>query len=227
MTAARGMADIDQKAAAMTELARQALCQLGITVHQAGNSHPHEEDPADYQETPVLNFDVRLNVKTRWRGSDRAGQPLTRNAGHNFPDGSRRFAIIGPLALNENTPLTTGQFAQHELELVARTPEPGHGRDDLELLTWTEDFRRYFHQYGFSLPVPQRPGWERLIEYYDAANATTRRRAIERLVDYYNHPPVLADRIERLQRGMRSWMRRKSGTLITDLNAALPATATR
>ncbi|CAM3577829.1 DUF4157 domain-containing protein [Kibdelosporangium persicum] len=222
LAAARAITDVDQRGAAMTALAQQAVCTLGITVHQAGSSHPREEDPADYQATPVLNFDVRLNDKTRWRNSRRAGQGLRTNAGHNFTDGPTHYAIIGPESLKDTSPLITAQYAQHELELVARTPQEGQGPDDLELLTWTEDFRRYFHQYVATMPT-NRPGWHPLLQYYDAANAATRTQSIERMTDYYNNPPVAADQVGQFRRAYRSWMRLRAGAqMITDLEAALP-----
>jgi Domain of unknown function (DUF4157) len=210
-----------QRGPAMTRVAEQALCGIGIAVNMAGTAHPDTVHPDDYVETPVLNFDPRLNDKNRWSGAGGADRPMGSNAGYNFLVGTRRFAVIGPNALNPNTPLTTQQYAQHELSLVAMTQPGGRGEEDLELRQWTEDFRNYFHQY-LSLPIPQRPGWQPLIQYYENAAPGPRQQALNRLVDYYNNPPVGAE-AERVRRQMRSWTRRRSGALITDLDAALPA----
>jgi hypothetical protein len=212
----------NQRATAMTQLAQQALCDVGISVQAAGTSHASAVHPDDYAEIPVINFDAGLNDKTRWRTSGRDPAPVGQNAGYNFRAGDRRFAIIGPNALNPNTWLTTRQFAQHELSLVSAPHPAGRTSDDLELQTWTEDFRSYFHQY-LSLPIPQRPNWQRLVGYYDRAAPDVRQQSLRRLVDYFNNPPVSGDEADKVRRQIRSWLRRMSGTLISDLTAALPA----
>jgi len=220
--AARGLSG-DSRAAAMTRLAQQALCELGISVQAAGTSHTDAVHPDDYAAIPVLNFDAGLNSKTRWRTS-RTQDPAAvgDNAGYNFRAGDRRFAIIGPNALNPNTWLTTRQYAQHELALVVAAHPTGRTSADLELQTWTEDFRGFFHQY-LALPIPQRPNWQALIGYYERAAPDVREQSLRRLVDYYNNPPVSGEEADRVRRQLKSWMRRMHGTLITDLNAALPA----
>jgi hypothetical protein len=208
------------RGSAMTQLAQQAVCELGIGVRQAGTAHADAVHPDDYAETPVLNFDAGLNDKTRWRTSpDRDPRPMGSNPGYNFRAGARRFAIIGPNALNPNTWLTTRQYAQHELSLVAM-PQGGRTNDDLELEQWTQDFRSYFHQYAL-LPIPQRPTWTPLSTYYDRAAADRRRQTVTTLVGYFNNPP--GEDPERVRRAMRSWLSRRSTTLAGDLTAALPA----
>lgn len=206
----------DQQGAAMTSLAQQALSGLGLTVHQAGTGHPDQVHPNDYAETPAINFDPRLNQKTRF-GQSGGGRPIGDNVGYNFVVGNRRYAIIGPNSLNPNTQLTTQQYAQHELSLVAATqPGPGQDRNAQELRQWTEDFRGYFHQYA-ALPLPQRPVWGPLAGYYEQAGAGDRQAAIQRLVEYFNGQP------EAVQRAMRSWARHHPSTLTNDLTTALPA----
>jgi hypothetical protein len=212
----------DKRAAAMTKLAEQALCELGIAVRGAGTSHTDAVHPDDYAEIPVLNFDAGLNSKSRWRTSaSEDPRPVGDNVGYNFRAGARRFAIIGPRAISENSPLTTRQYAQHELSLVAHDRPAGQSKADEELLTWTEDFRGYFHQY---LQLPRnRPTWQPLISYYASANPDVKQQSLRRLVDYFNNPPVPADQARRVREAIRMWMSKTSGTLITDLNAALPA----
>jgi hypothetical protein len=205
----------DQQGAAMTSLAQQTLGGLGLTVHQAGTGHPDQVHPDDYAETPAINFDPRLNQKTRF-GQSGGGRPIGDNVGYNFVVGNRRYAIIGPNSLNPNTQLTTQQYAQHELSLVAAPqPGPGQDRNAQELRQWTEDFRGYFHQYA-ALPIPQRPVWGPLAGYYEQAGAGDRQAAIRRLVEYFNGQP------EAVQRAMRTWARRHPSTLTNDLTAALP-----
>ncbi len=220
--AAQGMSG-EQRAGAMTRLAQQAVCELGISVRAAGTSNAAAVDPADYAPIPVLNFDAALNDKSRWRTSrTRDPAPVGSNAGYNFRAGDRRFAIIGPHALNPSTWLTTRQFAQHELALVVAPQPEGRSNDDLELQAWTEDFRGYFHQY-LALPLPNRPAWQPLIGYYERAAPEVRQQSLRRLVDYYSNPPVTGEEADRVRRQIKSWLRRMSGTLVTDLAAALPA----
>ncbi|HET6708161.1 DUF4157 domain-containing protein [Amycolatopsis sp.] len=210
----------DQQGAAMTSLAQQAVGGLGITVRQAGTRHPDQVHPDDYAETPALNFDPRLNLKTRF-GRSGGGRPIGTNVGYNFVVGNqrtgiRRYAIIGPNSLNPDTPLTTRQYAQHELSLVAAS-QPGREQDDTvpELRQWTEDFRGYFHQYA-ALPLPQRPTWRPLAGYYERAEPADRQAAIQRLTQYFTaQPPAV-------QEAMRSWARRYPSALTNDLTAALP-----
>src|SRR5262249_10932973 len=149
--------------------------------------------------------------------------PVGDNPGYNFSLGpSRSYAIIGPNALNENTPLTTRQYAQHELYMTSHAAgrPAGERTADVELATWTEDFRNYFHQY-LALPLPQRPQWGPLIQYYEQASGPARQAAVDRLVDYYRNPPVSGAERERFQRSFARWLRQRSGTLIDDLNAVL------
>ncbi|HKE77239.1 MAG TPA: DUF4157 domain-containing protein [Acidimicrobiales bacterium] len=209
--------------AAMAALAQQALCELGITVQAAGTSHGDAVHPDDYAQIPVINFDAALNGKKRWpRTRDEVPRPVGDNVGYNFRAGDRRFAIIGPNSLNPNTWLTTRQYAQHELQLVARE---GGSNDDQELRQWTEDFRGYFHQYML-LPLPQRPTWTPLATYYQKAGADLRRATVARLVDYYDNPPAGVD-ADKLRRQIHNWARRVESTLATDLSRALPAPPAR
>ena len=214
---AKEMKDINQKGEAMARLVAQALCQLNLQVHTAGSSKPDAVDPADYQQVPTINFDVRLNDKTRWKSSER----LTTNAGYNFTHNQNSYVILGPNALNEVTLLTTQQFAQHELFMVSTAPlrPSGESKTDVELATWTHDFRNYFHRY---LPLSIRPRWERLIDYYQRRETTdqARQTAITALVDYYRNPPPGIDTKEFRQK-FAQWMRRESGRLIDDLDAVL------
>lgn len=216
VTTARGLTDMSAKAAAMTTLAQQALCELNLTVAQAGTSSTTTVEPADYQPNPTINFDVYLNGKSARAG----GRSLTDNAGYTFQRGSTRYSAIGPIALNPNTPLTTRQFAQHELgigEELAR----GESGPNSELRVWVADFRRYFHQY-LSLPIEQRPAWTQIAQYYDRATEG-KEAAIQNMADYYNNPPAGADRTT-LQTEFAYWMRRqrsRRSPFLTDLNAVL------
>lgn len=219
VTQAQALTDLDAKASAMSALVTEALCPLGLAVHTAGTAHTDTEHPDDYRPQPVVNFDVRLNSKTRWANSTRGGQALTRNVGHNFTVGARAYVVLGPLALDADTPLQARQYAQHELYMVTHSFAAGASRDDQELETWTEDFRGYFHQY-LELPLPSRPNWSTLAAYYDNAGATAQQRARERLVDYYRNPPAGVER-ERFQRAFASWMRRNPSALVSALDATL------
>lgn len=222
VTAAKAL-PVGEGAAAMTRLAQQAVCDIGIAVQAASTAHPDAVHPDDYAEVPVVNFDARLNQKTRWRGEGRTGPPVGNNVGYNFTTGSRRFAIIGPNSLDPNTLLDTRMYAQHELRLVNMDQPSGRSDYDLELQSWTENFRNYFHQYLRDLPSGPRPRWTPLIGYYERAAPEVRQAALRRLVDYYNNPPVAADEADEFRSKYRLWMSKEDGALITDLDAALPS----
>ena len=205
----------------MTRLAQQALCEvLGIWVKQAGSSHPHQAHPDDYAQIPVLNFDAGLNGKVKWqRSKGDKPRPLTDNAGYNFQAGDRKFAIIGPKAIDPDTWLNTRQFAQHELALVIAAQPAGRTDKELELQAWTEDFRGYFHQY-LALPLDKRPNWQALVT---PTRRPHRMCASSRYAGSWTtttaHP---ARTPTRCAASSRSGCGGMSGTLITDLNAALP-----
>lgn len=216
VTAAQGLTDMTAKAAAMTTLAQQALCELNIQVVQAGTSSTTTVEVADYQPNPVMNFDVHLNSKPARAG----GRSLRENAGYSFQTGGALYSALGPLALNPATPLTTRQFAEHELGIAE-----GLGRGETgvnsELRVWVTDFRRYFHQY-LTLPIDERPSWSQISQYYDRAT-DGKAEAIESMVDYYNNPPAGIDRAT-LQTEFAYWMRRqrrRQSQFLTDLNAEL------
>jgi len=210
------------QAAAMTMLVQNALAVLGLTVRTAGSAHA-DVDPADYAPIPVVNVDVRLNQKRRWISPDRrrAGEvpePVGANYGYNFRAGSDRYVVLGPNALNADSPLWTRQCAQHELELVSME-RAGRSKAELELLVWTEDFRRYFHQ---DLAEGRVRHWNPMRGYYDQSGPAVRQQSIGRLVEYFTTPPSGAD-AEAVRRAVRAWVRRhQSSAMATDLGAALP-----
>src|SRR5437773_944727 len=65
--AAQAETDLTRRSAAMVALVRRALPTR--TVHEAGTSNTAAVDPADYDAVPAINFDVRLNSKTKWRST--------------------------------------------------------------------------------------------------------------------------------------------------------------
>lgn len=218
VTAARGLSG-DARGTAMLQLVQNALTPLGITVRAAGTGHAEEAHPEDYAPIPVVNFDVRLNEKTKWSGArGGAGRSLEPNAGYNIPRRGGGFVVLGPKALDEHSPLTTRLFAQHELQLVS-LERNGRSPDELELLTWTDDFRRYFHQF---LGHRHQQNWMATLgRYYDASGPAVRQESIRSLVQYFTHPPADVD-ADRLRRAMRSKLADATGVFATDLTAALP-----
>jgi hypothetical protein len=206
-------------------LVEQALCPLGIQVRLAGTSNPNAEDPADYAEWQggrVINYDPKLNTKTR-RGSSTQGATLENNAGHNFTHGKNGWAVLGPKSLGENSPLTTRQFAQHELFILSRNLTAGknESRADTEVAAWTHDFTSFFHQYLQQFPRGPRPRWDRLLEYYDDATPPVRADAIAALAEYYRNPPIPPEQRENFNKAFKSWMTKEHGRLVDDLDAVL------
>jgi hypothetical protein len=226
VTTARAIGDAGQRAVAMTGLAQAAVSDAGIAVVQAGQSDGRMTNPVDYQEAPTLNFDEALNGKNRWSGAHRGSAvPVGTNAGYNFHDGAHGYAVIGPNALNPASPAVTRQYAQHELSLVSTPQQAGVSANQRELVQWTADFRAYFHAY-LTIPLPQRPAWHPLLQYYEADDVSdaARRTAVQQLVDYHAHPPADAAEAEDIRRQIRHWISR-NGTraLAVALRAALPS----
>jgi len=243
--------DTDHATAAMFSLVQQALCPIGIRVHMAGTSNPVAEDPRDYAESQtgnVINFDPKLNTKTRWGGynkdrSLKAGDVLGANAGHNFAHGPRGWAVLGPQALDESTPIWTRQYAQHELFMLARNLTPGisETRADTEIATWTHDFVTHFHEWAQEFPKGPRPRWQRFIEYYEdpenRGNSVTknagpvtqpaRDAAIASLAAYYRNPPVPKEKRDEFNRAFTAWMNKEHGRLLDDLDSVLHLRTTR
>lgn len=195
----------EQRRDALVALAQRALCGTGFRLRVAGNSHPAQVHPDDYDPAPVVNFDVNMHAKTAWNST----RSLGRQAGYSFNRGSDKYAILGPQALKSGSPLFTRMYAEHELfhterHLTREGIAANRSDADEELETWTHSFRDYFHQLT-------RTGtqWEPLIQYYEQATEPARRTALTQLVDYYNNPPVPpAQRIE-VQAAFGRWLRRR------------------
>jgi hypothetical protein len=192
----------------------------GITITEAGTAHTTLVRE-DYAPQPVVNFDVNLHGKRAVEDN----RLLNRNAGYSFRRGSETVSVLGPKALEPRRLEETQMFAQHELYVGSAT---NINRDDatVELESWTRNFTGYFHRY-IHLPLSDRPGWRRIVEYYDGASADAQHAALQQLVAYYNTPPADTD-AERVRREIRRWMgrltsRNEGGTLVPALNAALPA----
>jgi hypothetical protein len=246
VTAAQALTDMNAKSTAMTTLAQQALCELNIRVVPAGTSSTTTVEAADYQPVPVMNFDVHLNDKVyvTGTGSQRRSRSLLSNAGFSFHrGGSSSFSMLGPRSLDPGLMLTTRQTAEHERDIAqGLTDSPSATDADEEVRVWTNDFRRYFHQY---LSIREnRPGFQNLAIYYEAASPAARSASIRMLVDYFQNPPSGANADE-VRSGIRNWMRLRTtiqiparlngipdallgqripSQLVIDLRAALPAT---
>jgi Domain of unknown function (DUF4157) len=255
VAAEEAITEPDRKRDATLALVQQALCPLGVDVRLAGSKHSGEVDPEDYQPLPVVNFDVGLNGKQSWPAAGEACKRtpppkrgcetrlLERNYGYNFRSGSTVYVVLGPYAISNGTPAFTQRAAEHELTL-ARTLTAGRtagSRNDPELDTWVQDFRKYFHFLGFKEGTRYSgAGWEPLLDiYYEGDNTSdeARRRAVDQLVDYFQNAPRTdaaagspghptdPDAVREL---FRLWMKkmerqRASRQLIQDLKARIPA----
>jgi hypothetical protein len=229
------ISDLTQRRSAMVNLVRQALSGTGIQVAEGpapveGTSSLGEVNPNDYQEAPVLNFDVDLNRRTGISGT-RGSTNLSGNVGYFFTRGSRAYAIIGPRAIREESPDYIRMYAEHELYHTQHHVGTGESFADQELETWTHDFRNNFH-----LLYRYRMQWAPLISYYQRASGDARGRTLDALVDYYNNPPVPATSeqgsretfAQQVKRAFARWLRRRlrepgsaSMQLIQDLESRL------
>ncbi len=202
--AAQEITDAAQRRDAMMILVQQALQGTGIQVHVAGDSSPTQIHPDDYQPAPVLNFDVNLNSKRSWAAPSRI---LSQNVGYCFHYGSTSYAIIGPDALSPSSPVFTQMYTEHEFYHAQHHSGTDTSDADMELETWVHDFRNYFH-----LLYPYRPQWAPLVDYYEDATPTARRRALDQLVGYYNNapsPPITIADAQRVRDAFADWLRRR------------------
>ncbi|GAX45681.1 hypothetical protein NIES4075_67020 [Tolypothrix sp. NIES-4075] len=234
VNSAKAIADPTQRRDALVALVKKSL---GTTyqVHVAGNSSPTQVDPKDYKMAPVINFDVNLNNKQSWPskpGAPTRSLGAKNNAGYSFSSGADFYAVIGPEAVDPASPLITLMYAEHELyhtqHHLGKNATPGMSSDDQEVETWTQDFLKFFHQY-LSIPLPARPAWSPLIEYYEKATPAAQQNSLNKLVNYYNQPPVPPTDVSKVQRAFHSWLNRRlkdsttaTKKLITDLDKTLP-----
>jgi hypothetical protein len=194
--AARAETDPGARRQALIALVREALA--GFTIHIAPptpTSGPVRPD--QYQPAPAINFDFYLEQKEHWPGAGRQGQ-LGPRTGYFFSTGGRAYAIIGPRASEESTPILTRMHADHELFHAQHHVGSQAPFNDRELEAWTNDFVNYFHQV-----YRARKSWRPLIQYYEGASVEARERALRRLVDYFNGQPA------NIQQEILAWLRRR------------------
>ncbi|MDX2152675.1 MAG: DUF4157 domain-containing protein [Bryobacteraceae bacterium] len=221
--AANAHSDENAKRDALANLVRNAVCPLGITVHTATQTHADEVHPDDYQQAPVLNFDIHLHQKRRWQSQRVVGE----QPGYFFSRGERGWSILGPLAISNDTPLHTRMYAQHELyhSTHHRGSDAQGSAADQELETWTNDFVNYFHQFYAERVYP---AFGPLAQYYNNASPEARRRAIDRLAGHFRNPPPDVGDADEFRRQFRLWLVRSetrrvelTRQLVTDLRAAI------
>ena len=240
-------------AAKMAALVETAIASMKRKVVVAKTSPGGSVDPKDYQPLPDLNFDINLNTKrSKPLSSGAAAAAATRslapNYGYFFTDGGNTYVILGPNALNEDSPVFTQMYAEHELYHTTHhiaaaaksspsapttkpttTPAASTDFEDQEVETHTQDFINYFHQlHSF------RPAWGPLIDYYEKASAPAQKSALALLQGYYKSPPsppIAAADVSKIKKAFEAWVRRRlkdsataSKKLIQDLSSSLGIT---
>ncbi len=217
--------DLAKRSTAMTALVQEALGP-GYTVHEAGTKSTAKVDTDDYAASPQINFDVRLNQKTKRDGQTPvpvhdAGWTLIVNSGK----GQTAYPILGPLALVVGQPIRVRLYADHEL-YHAGHPAAG------ELEAWTDTFTHYF-----LATYLQREAWLPLIKYYEdilpnpQGAYPARQAAITAISAFYNSLSTAAgtDASKKSDKQrFETWLLRRlhdAGTqnmaLIKDLSSAL------
>ena len=226
VAAAQAEADVTRRSAAMVALVRQALPSR--TVREAGTSTTATVDPADYSAVPAINFDVRLNSKTKWRSTAVASD----NVGYTFSvtSGGTRLAysILGPMVLDANKgQIGVQMYADHELFHAGHPTPSGVSHDDDEVQAWTDTFVHYF------LPTYlQRESWLPLINYYERANAAPRTASLNAIVSFANALSTAPATPRSDRAKFVVWLQRRLGDpatvskhLMIDLSARLGITA--
>lgn len=237
-------AKADNDADKMAALMETALIALKRKVVVAKTTAGGNVAVQDYQPLPSLNFDLHLNSKrSKPLGAGATTHKLTSNLGYSFTDSGQSYVLLGPLALNTDSPIFTRMHAEHELfhttQHFSTATKPGAGatattaapsRDDQGLEAYTQDFLHYFHElYSF------RPAWLPLLQFYETASATAQTKALTALQNYYQtppSPPIATDEVPKIKKAMAAWLRRRqqdaataTRKLIQDLTKALNITA--
>jgi hypothetical protein len=232
---------------AMAALVETAIASTKRKVVAAKTSSGGTIDPKDYKPLPTINFDINLNSKnSKPLTTGGTTRPLSKNSGYWFSDSGNLYIVLGPNALDPQSPLFTVMFYEHEMYHIAHhapaaptsapsTKAPSSGptskpatrtTDEEELETYTQDFLNYFHQLRSF-----RPGWINLIEFYEKSGAPEQAAALARLKAYYASPPVGAADVDGVKKSFEAWVRRRlkdpataSKQLIVDLSKGLGIT---
>jgi hypothetical protein len=198
-------------------------------VHEAGTSNTAAVDPADYTAVPEINFDVRLNSKTKWRSTTVASSNVGYTFSTTIAGANRSFSILGPMALDGTKgEVHTQMYADHELFHAGHQPAAGVSYEDDEVRAWTDTFVNYF-----LLTYLNRESWTTLINYYEGATAGARTASCNAIVTFANGLSTTAASGRSDREKFEVWLRRRlrdtatqSKQLIVDLSAALGITAT-
>jgi hypothetical protein len=228
VAAAEAEPDLAKKTAAMVALVRQALPT--VTVHEAGTSSPTAVDPADYDATPAINFDVRLNSKTKWKSTN-----VARGAGYTFAETkagvTKAYTVLGPKALDKHGEVFVRMWAAHELFHAGHTGGPKVSYEDNEVEAWSDTFVKFF------LPTySEGESWETFITNYEGATSGAQTASLNMIVAFTNGlsttPGTGASKRSDRQK-LEHWLHRRlqdnatrSKRLMIDLSAALKVTPT-
>lgn len=211
--AAKAATDPHRQRLLLIELAQEALStgyQVNIVATMPTGG---PVTPAQYEVAPAVNFDFHLEGKTYWPKAGRTGR-LGERSGYFFATAGKAYAIIGPGAIEEYSPLLTRMAADHELFHTAHHVGK-QVRATQELEAWVDAFVHYFHKI-----YPVRKMWMPLITYYAGADNAAQEQALSILTSYFEQQsPVV-------QTALRAWLARRQkdmgrAQLVLDLTSAL------
>jgi hypothetical protein len=239
---------------AMAKLVETALAAIKKKVLVAKTSPGGNIDPKDYQPLPDINFDINLNSKNSKALSSGANavaatHSLGVNYGYSFSEAGKKYVVLGPNALSEDSPVFTEMCYSHEIyhtthhlgpastqvapappasgsPTTALQPGPNPTYKDEELETYAQDFLNYFHQlHSFRLQ------WAPLIKFYEESSAAAQKSSLALLMGYYANPPsppIASAEVPAIKKAFEDWLRRRlkdtatsSKKLIQDLSTAL------
>jgi Domain of unknown function (DUF4157) len=233
VAAARQEPDAAKRSAAMLGLIQRAL--PGRKVRLAGTSSPTAVDPADYDAAPTVNFDERLNSKTRWKSKKSVGDDVGYTFTTTTDKTQQSYSILGPKALDTtNGEAGVRLYADHELFHAAHPAAASTSRADDkdraddELAAWTDTFTHHF-----LATYMMRETWKPLIDYYEHARDAARKASLSAIVAFVNTLSTTAPAKPRTEREQfQQWLHRRghdsatqSKQLIVDLGAKFPAGA--
>jgi hypothetical protein len=225
VAAARKEPDPAKRSAARLGLIQRALPDR--TVRLAGTSSPTAVDPADYAAAPTVNFDERLNSKTRYNSKKSVGDDVGYTFYTTTGKTKKSYSILGPKALDTgHGEAGVRQYADHELFHAAHPIADGTSKADDELAAWTDTFTHHF-----LATYMMRESWSPLVDYYEDATGTPRSASLNAIVAFVNTLSTTAPTKPRPEREQfQQWLDRQgrdpakqSKQLIVDLGKKFPA----
>jgi hypothetical protein len=219
----------DAKAQALGALL-QAELGKAATVHVATQTHTDQVHPDDYQEYPAINLDLGLKGKKKWNSSVLVGE----NPGYTFTAKGKTYVVLGPGAIDKNTPGKSRMYADHEsfhaqdtgpegkaaLEAERELDKKIRQEKDPDKVAELKKQKRTqeddtelriwtdtFVAYFDQLRTSTSAvRWTQLALYDKTVDDKARSASLARLAAYHDDPPVAKERKAEVRKKFRMWL---------------------